>query len=87
MSTRARDLAILTPLRRQILAFLGEERTAGEVARQFPSVTRSAVSQQLTELLAAGLVTCRRDGRQRWYRADRWALRALFLETWQELVG
>lgn len=87
MSTRARDLALLTPQRRQILAFLGEERTAGDVARQFPSVTRSAVSQQLTVLVAADLVTYRCDGRHRWYRADRWALRVLFLETWAELVG
>lgn len=87
MSTRARDLALLTPQRRQILAFLGEERTAGEVARQFPSVSRTAVSQQLTVLVEAHLVTFRVDGRRRWYRADRWALRVLFLETWQELVG
>lgn len=83
------DIAMLTPQRREILAFLAEERLAGDVARRFSGTTRSAVSQQLTVLVAAGLVTCRqdgRDGRRRWYRADRWALRALFLDTWAELV-
>lgn len=80
------DIALLTAQRREILAFLGQERTAGEIARQFPRVTRSAVSQQLTVLVEARLVTCRREGRCRWYRADRWALRALFLDTWEELL-
>jgi DNA-binding transcriptional ArsR family regulator len=83
------DIAMLTPQRREILAFLAEERLAGEVARRFAGTTRSAVSHHLTVLVAAGLVTCRHDGcdgRRRWYRADRWALRRLFLETWEELV-
>jgi DNA-binding transcriptional ArsR family regulator len=83
------DIALLTAQRREILAFLGQERTVGEIADHFPRVTRSAVSQQLTVLLEARLVTWRRDerdGRVRWYRADRWALRELFLETWGELV-
>lgn len=83
------DIALLTAQRREILAFLGAEHTVGDIARRFPGVTRSAVSQQLTVLLEAKLVTCRRDerdGRVRWYRADRWALRELFLETWGELV-
>lgn len=86
MSTRVRDVALLTPQRRQILAYLGTERMAGEVARQFPAVTRTSVSQHLTVLVDAELVTVRRDGRRRWYRADRWALRALILEAWEELV-
>lgn len=80
------DIALLTAQRREILAFLGQERTAGEIAGQFPRVTRSAVSQQLTILVEARLVTYRLDGRRRWYRADRWAIRALFLDTWAELI-
>ena len=90
MSPRARAdrIALLIAPRREMLALLGEERTAGELAAQF-ALTRSAVSQHLGVLVEAKLVTCRRDerdGRLRWYRADRWALRALFLETWGELV-
>lgn len=89
MSARARadGIALLIGPRREMLALLAMERTAGDVASHFPGLTRSAVSQHLAVLVEAQLVTCRRDGRRRWYRADRWALRALFLETWQELVG
>lgn len=92
MSDRARAdrIALLIGPRRDILALLGEERTAGELAAEIPTVTRTTVSQHLTVLLEAGLVTCRRDGadgRRRVYRADRWALRALFLDTWEELVS
>lgn len=80
------DLCVLTPTRRAILALLGEEHTAGEVARHFPLKSRTAVSQHLTVLVVAQLVTYRRDGQRRWYRADRWALRQLFLDAWAELV-
>lgn len=46
------------------------ERTAGDIASEMP-VTFSAVSQHLKRLRDAGLVTVRRSGRERWYRADR----------------
>jgi DNA-binding transcriptional ArsR family regulator len=90
MSARARAdrIALLIEPRRQMLALLGEERTAGQLAACF-ALSRSAVSQHLGVLVEAKLVTCRRDerdGRLRRYRADRWALRELFLETWGELV-
>jgi len=49
------------------------ERTAGQIAAELP-VTFSAVSQHLKRLRDAGLVSVRRDGRRRWYRADREAL-------------
>jgi DNA-binding transcriptional ArsR family regulator len=55
--------------RREVLALVaGRERTAGEIAEQF-DVTRQAISQHLRILLAAGLITERRDGARRWYSA------------------
>lgn len=85
--SRARDVAILTPHRREILAVLGQEHTAGQVAHQFAGrITRTAVSQHLTVLLEAELITFRQDGRRRWYRADRWALRAMVQDAWTEMV-
>lgn len=86
--TREDRVSLLIEPRRQLLALLGTERTAAELADHF-AVSRSAVSQHLAVLVEAKLVTCRRDdrdGRLRWYRADRWALRALFIEVWEELV-
>ena len=57
------------PRRRELLALLAhDERTAGEVAHRF-DVTRQAVSQHLRILLEAGLISERRDGPRRWYRA------------------
>lgn len=60
-------LAIADPTRRAILHRLAEgERTAGELASQFPS-SASAVSQHLAVLRDAGLVNVRSQGRQRIY--------------------
>jgi DNA-binding transcriptional ArsR family regulator len=57
------------PRRRELLARLsGEERTAGEIAREF-EITRQAISQHLRILLTAGLISERRDGTRRWYAA------------------
>ena len=57
------------PRRRALLAGLAEhERTAGEIA-DGSEVTRQAISQHLRVLLAAGLVTERRESTRRWYRA------------------
>ena len=57
------------PRRRDVLALVAQrERTAGEIAAQF-DVTRQAISQHLRILLEAGLVTERREGTRRWYRA------------------
>jgi len=47
------------------------ERPATDIADHFAEVTRSAISQHLAVLKAAGLVTERRDGTRRLYRADR----------------
>ena len=55
--------------RRDLLTLLAdEERTAGEIAGCF-DVTRQAISQHLRILLEAGLISERRDGTRRWYRA------------------
>ena len=60
--------AIAGPRRRQILTLVRDaELTAGEIAAQF-DVTRPAVSQDLTLLKEAGLVTERRNGTRRLYR-------------------
>jgi DNA-binding transcriptional ArsR family regulator len=61
--------ALAEPRRRAILRLVAhEELAAGEIAESF-DVTRPAVSQHLSVLKAAGLLTERRDGTRRLYRA------------------
>ncbi len=61
--------ALAEPRRRAILQLVAhEELAAGEIAAAF-EVTRPAVSQHLTVLKQAGLLTERRDGTRRLYRA------------------
>jgi len=61
--------ALAEPRRRQILALIRDrELPAGAIAERF-AVTRPAISQHLGVLRAAGLVTERRDGTRRLYRA------------------
>lgn len=61
--------AIAEPRRRAILRLVAdEELPAGEIAAAF-EVSRTAVSQHLTVLKNAGLLTERRDGTRRLYRA------------------
>ena len=61
--------ALADPRRRAILALVRErELPAGEIARRF-DVTRPAISQHLAVLREAGLVTERRQGTSRIYRA------------------
>ena len=70
--------AIAEPRRREILHLVrDEERTAGDIADHFADVTGPAISQHLRVLVEAGLVTVRRDGRRRWYRARPEGLRGL----------
>jgi len=65
---------IAEPRRREILRLVWDaEVPAGEVAGHF-DVSFAAVSQHLAVLREAGLVTVRRDGTRRLYRADRQAL-------------
>lgn len=61
------------------------ELAAGEIAAHF-DVSWPAISQNLNVLRRAGLVTERRDGRRRLYRADRKALgplAAALREMWR----
>jgi DNA-binding transcriptional ArsR family regulator len=61
--------AIAAPHRRQILSLVRDgELSAGEIAAHF-EVTRPAVSQHLNVLKEAGLVSERRNGTRRLYRA------------------
>jgi len=61
--------AIAAPRRRRILTLVRDgELSAGEIASHF-DITRPAVSQHLNVLKEAGLVSERRNGTRRLYRA------------------
>jgi DNA-binding transcriptional ArsR family regulator len=63
--------ALGEPRRRDILRLVWDsERSAGDIAAQF-DVTFGAVSQHLGVLRRAGLVSVRKDGTRRLYRARR----------------
>jgi DNA-binding transcriptional ArsR family regulator len=62
---------LASPRRREILRLVwNDERAAGEIHAALPDVTFGAVSQHLRILTGTGLVTVRRAGRRRLYRAD-----------------
>ena len=70
--------ALASPRRQEILRLVWDrERAAGEIHAAMPDVSFGAVSLQLKALGAAGLVTCRREHRHRYYRARREALGAV----------
>jgi DNA-binding transcriptional ArsR family regulator len=61
--------ALIDPGRRRILTLVrDEEHSAGEIAAEF-TVSWPAISQHLRVLKEAGLVTERREGTRRLYRA------------------
>jgi DNA-binding transcriptional ArsR family regulator len=67
--------AIASPRRRQILRLVwGAERSAGEIASTVRDVSWPAVYQNLRVLKNSGLITERRQGTHRYYKADRQAL-------------
>ena len=82
--------AIAEPRRREILLLVRDrELPAGRIAEHF-EVTRSAISQHLAVLRRAGLVTERRDGTRRFYRARPQALgelRAFLEDFWDERLA
>jgi DNA-binding transcriptional ArsR family regulator len=82
--------AIAEPRRRQILALIRDgELAAGEIAARF-DVTRPAVSQHLKVLKHSGLLSERREGTRRLYRARLEGLAELkaFLEGfWDERLA
>jgi DNA-binding transcriptional ArsR family regulator len=66
---RAALVALADPNRQRILKLIGRrELAAGQIAGHF-DVTRSAISQHLRVLRDAGLVSERREGTRRLYRA------------------
>jgi DNA-binding transcriptional ArsR family regulator len=79
--------AIAAPRRRRILSLVRDaELSAGEIAAQF-DVTRPAISQHLNVLKEAGLVSERRNGTRRLYRARPEGLaelKAFLEEFWDE---
>lgn len=83
--------AIAEPRRREILRLVRDaELPAGQIAARFPEVTRPAVSQHLRVLRAAGLLSERRDGTRRLYRARPEgfeSLRGFLDEFWDERLG
>jgi DNA-binding transcriptional ArsR family regulator len=67
--------AVASPRRREILRLVWDrERAAGEIHAAMPDVSFGAVSLQLRALNEAGLVSCRREHRHRYYAARRDAL-------------
>jgi DNA-binding transcriptional ArsR family regulator/uncharacterized protein YndB with AHSA1/START domain len=58
--------AVAHPVRRRIIELLGEQpRTTGYLAGLFP-LSRFAVMKHLAVLERSGMITARRDGRERW---------------------
>jgi DNA-binding transcriptional ArsR family regulator len=63
--------ALAEPRRRAILRLVwSQELPATDIAGRFPDVTQPAISQHLRVLKDANLVTERRDGTRRLYRAN-----------------
>jgi DNA-binding transcriptional ArsR family regulator len=70
--------ALAEPRRREIVRLVWvRELPATEIADHFGDVTRSAISQHLGVLKAAGLVRERRDGTRRLYSARQEEMRKL----------
>ena len=70
--------ALAEPRRREILRLVWtRELPATSIADHFGEVTRSAISQHLGVLKAAGLVSERRDGTRRLYQARQDEMRML----------
>lgn len=82
--------AIVEPRRRAILALVRDrELAAGEIAANF-DVTRSAISQHVSVLKQAGLLTERRQGTKRLYRSRPEGLvelRAFVDEFWTDRLA
>ena len=83
--------AIANPRRRQILRLVWDtERSAGEIAATVDEVSWPAVSQNLRLLKDAGVITERRQGTHRYYRAAPGALgplEAVLRQMWTRDLG
>jgi DNA-binding transcriptional ArsR family regulator len=77
---------IAEPTRRRILGLVWDrELSASQIADQFDS-TFGAVSQHLSVLRDAQLVSLRQEGNRRFYRANREALEAMWRDTLRGLA-
>ena len=72
--------AIADPTRRQILDLLhiAGPMKAGELAKQFPQITRPAVSKHLRILRGASLVRREARGRESWYFVELMPLQEVY---------
>jgi DNA-binding transcriptional ArsR family regulator len=78
--------AIAEPSRRRILGLVWDrELSATQIADHFDS-TFGAISQHLAVLRDAQLVTQRRQGNRRYYRANREALETMWRHTLRGLA-
>lgn len=82
---------LATPRRREILRLVWQrELRAGEIHSELDDVTFGAVSQHLRQLREGGLVTVRKAGRARYYRAARHALdsglRGWLEQSWDDAL-
>lgn len=67
--------SLASPRRQEILRLVWtDELSAGAIRDEMPDITFGAVSLQLRALTEAGLVSVRRDGRYRYYKARRQAV-------------
>jgi DNA-binding transcriptional ArsR family regulator len=80
--------ALADPTRRAVLDLLRRTSslTAGEIAPEFPNISRPAVSKHLGVLRDAGLVRVREHGREWHYQLDVRPLAALY-ENWLSLFA
>ena len=80
---------IAEPRRREILSLIWKsEMAAGEIAARF-EITFGAISQHLGVLRSAGLVSVRRAGNHRYYKAEPEALgplRPLLEAMWDDTL-
>jgi DNA-binding transcriptional ArsR family regulator len=68
--------AIADPTRRRIVDECAErERTAGDIAAVFQTMSRPNVSRHVRALVAAGVLVERREAQRRLFRVDGGALR------------
>ena len=76
------------PRRQRILKLVwNHELSAGEIANDLSEISFGAVSQHLSILVEGGLISVRREGRSRIYRASRGdmgTLEAYLNEFWAE---
>jgi DNA-binding transcriptional ArsR family regulator len=80
--------ALADPTRRAVLDLLRRTSslTAGEIAAEFPNISRPAVSKHLGVLRDAGLVHVREQGREWHYQLDARPLAEIY-ENWLRLFA